>query len=57
MEDAFSVEEKAYWTCEAQRRSPDVEAARARGDAQYLLAGAELRLREATERLQAMSTS
>ena len=56
MGDAFSEEEKAYWAKEARQRTSDVEASRARGDAAHLLAAAELRLREATERLGAIST-
>lgn len=56
MNDAIIAEEHAYWTAEVQSRTADVEAARARGDAPHLLAGAELRLREAVERLAAMST-
>ncbi|RYY05509.1 MAG: hypothetical protein EON55_26320 [Alphaproteobacteria bacterium] len=55
MDDAIIAEERAYWTLEVQRRTTDVEAARARGDAPHLLAGAELRLREAAERLAAMA--
>ena len=51
MEDAVGAEERAYWALEAQRRTLDVEAARARNDAPHLLAEALLRLREAKERL------
>lgn len=54
MDDAIIAEEQAYWALEVQRRTTDVEAARARGDAPHLLAGAELRLREANERLAAI---
>lgn len=54
MDDAIIAEERAYWTVEVQRRTTDVEAARARGDAPHLLAGAELRLKEAVDRLAAM---
>ncbi len=54
MNDALIAEERAYWAMEVQRRTTDVEAARGHGDAPHLLAGAELRLREAVERLAAM---
>ncbi len=57
MDDAITAEERAYWTLEVQRRTIDVEAARTRGDAPHLLAGAEVRLREAVERLAAMLRS
>lgn len=52
---AIIAEERAYWTAQVQGRTADVEAARARGGAPHLLAGAELRLREATERLTIMA--
>lgn len=54
MTDTVAAEEKAYWTNEARLRGLDVEAARRRGDAAHLLAGAALRLREAEERLAGM---
>lgn len=54
MDDAIINEERAYWTLEVKRRTTDLEAARARSDAPHLLAGTELRLREAVERLAAM---
>jgi len=57
MNDAIIAEERAYWMVEVQRRTTAVEAARARGDAPNLLAGAELRLKEAVERLAAMPRS
>jgi len=57
MDEAIIAEERAYWDLEVQRRTIDVEAARARGDAPHRLAGAEVRLREAVERLAAMRGS
>jgi hypothetical protein len=57
MDEAIIAEERAYWDLEVQRRTIDVEAARARGDAPHRLAGAEVRLKEAVERLAAMLRS
>lgn len=55
MDDAVVAEERAYWINEVRLRGLDVEAARMRGDAPHILAGATLRLREAEERLAGMS--
>jgi hypothetical protein len=57
MQDAVSDEERAYWTEEARCRALAVKAAQARGDVPHLIAGAELRLREANERLAAMQVA
>lgn len=54
MKQAVSKDERAYWLAEEKSRALEVEAARASGDAPHVLAGAELRLREARERLTAM---
>ena len=54
MDDAIVAEERAYWVKEAQRRTHDLEVARDRSDAPHLLAGLQLRLKEANERLAAL---
>ena len=54
MDGTVSEQERAYWTAEEQSRALELKAANVRGDAPHLLAGAELRLREAKERLAAM---
>ena len=57
MDEAIIAEERVYWDLEVQRRTIDVEAARAGAAAPHLLAGAEVRLKEAVERLAAMLRS
>lgn len=57
MDEKTGAEELAYWVKERERRTRDVEAAEARQDAPHLLAGAQLRLREANERLRALHLS
>lgn len=54
MDDAIRAQERNYWLKEARERALDVEAIRTRGDAAHVLAGAELRLQEAEERLTGM---
>lgn len=51
MDDEIRAEEMAYWEKEVERRSLDAESSRAQGDPPYLMAAADLRLREANERL------
>lgn len=54
MDHVVIQEERPYWIAEEHSRAIAFDAATARGDAPHLLPGAEIRLREARERLAAM---
>lgn len=56
MNDTVRADELAYWRREWLQRSDEVDAAHARGDAPYLVAAAQLRLKEATDRLETLKT-
>lgn len=54
MDRTIKAQERACWERELASRARDLETARARGDAAHLVAAAQLRVREADERLTAM---
>lgn len=56
MAERFHAEELAYWMRQAEERGRDVEAARARRDP-HLVTAAELRLKEAKDRLERLEGS
>lgn len=55
MNDTVRADELAYWRRQWLQRLDDVDAAHERGDAPYLIAAAQLRLKEATDRLEALN--
>lgn len=57
MAERFHAEELAYWMRQAEERGRDVEAARARRESPHLVTGAELRLKEAKDRLELLKGS
>lgn len=54
MDDAILAQEHEYWVSEEHSRAADLKASRERGDPPHVSAAAQLRWREAAERLAAL---